>query len=284
MFGITNYLQYALQKPWRSFLKKPNGLNHFFNTYFFFIGFFYRIGSYLILSPLRFFNAIYYNLWIYGLWNIRDNVSDIFKPKTGYIARQKGFVFLFLYLVQLPYRIVKYAGVGIIQLFEGCVFVVVDTLIPALTLYHGTTKEASISISKPGEWKVGGGNFAGSGIYFGANKGVAKNYSGTSSDSVIIAARVSLGSCKNLSLAPKHIYKLIGNGCANGERITDWALNKGYNSIEWWRENRSWWEYCLLNKHYGKFVKHWRIRILYIENANTHAKERIWGGKALWLF
>jgi Poly(ADP-ribose) polymerase catalytic domain len=284
MMSLLNQLQHFLQKPWRTLLKRPTPLNRIFNRYFWFFGTFTRFGLYLLLFHLRFVNAVYYNIWVHGLWSIRDHLADILNPKTGSIAQKSGFRYALLWLFGLPIRFFKYAGIGILQSWEGILFVGIDSFLPAVTLYHGTQKNASISISKPGKWLVGGGNFAGSGIYFAIDKSVAKHYAGNTSDSVIIVARVTLGCCKNLALAPNNIYHLAGKGSSSGDNITKWGLQKGFKSVEWWREGKNWWEYCLLNSRNGQYVKTRRIRILYVENVSTGHKERIWGGKSFWLF
>jgi hypothetical protein len=281
---LLNRLQYFLQKPWRKFQKQPTKFNTFFNNYLWFLGKMTSFGLYICLTPLRFINAVYYNVWVYGLWSIRDNFADIVNPKTGMISRKRGIIYLFLWIVGFPVRLIKYAGIGIAQLFEGAIFVAIDTVIPALTLYHGTQRESSISISKPGQWKVGSGNFAGSGLYFAIDKNVARHYARNANDSVIIVVRVTLGKCKNLSLAPQDVYRLAGSGNYSGDRITNWGIDNGFNSVEWWREGAKWWEYCMLNKRNGEYVKTAKIRILYIENMQTGNKERVWGGKSLWIF
>jgi hypothetical protein len=180
-----------------------------------------------------------------------------------------------------PYRIVRYFLESLIKVSEGLVFTLVDTIIPALTFYHGTENGAGISITKPGKWRVGNGNYAGSGIYFGIDKNVALHYAGRTSDSVIILARVSRGRIINLYLAPANIRQCVKN---DGDRITDWAKSNGYSCTEWGRTSGGWWEYCLVNPRDGRFIKTWRIRILYVKNIKTGEVERIWGGKSYWLF
>ncbi|WP_434575115.1 hypothetical protein [Riemerella anatipestifer] len=235
-----------------------------------------------MLTPLRFLNAMYYNIWIYGLWNIRDHFADIFNPKVKGMRFRKGFLYGVYWLFGLPYRLIKYSTIGVIQFCEGIVFVFIDTVYPALTMYHGTEKTISINnISKPGKWLVGNGNYAGSGLYFTMNKRVARHYARFNSNSVIICSRVSLGRVINLSLAPNEIRNSVK---FNGDRITDWGLSKGFTTAEWWRDDQKWWEYCILNRRSGKEIKTWRIRVLYIENVNDGKKERIWGGKSFWLF
>lgn len=277
---MLNSIQYHLQKPWRNALKRPSKSLAFFNKYFGWIGVLCRFVLYLLLTPIRFVNAVFYNIFIYGLWSIRDNLLDVCVPKIGGMRHKSGIKYAFFWFFGFPFRLIKYIWIGILQLIEGIIFVVVDTFIPTLSLYHGTNLESSISISKPGKWLVGNGNYAGSGIYFTMNKRVAQHYAGRSSNPVLIKARVTLGRVKNLSLAPKHVLDYVKY---DGDKITEWCINSGYTSVEWWRKDEQWWEYCLVNKNRGNYVRTWRIRVLYIYNLRTKKYERIWGGKKYWL-
>ncbi|MGI6341855.1 MAG: hypothetical protein ACOXZ9_02600 [Bacteroidales bacterium] len=278
---MLNSLQYHLQKPWRNALKRPSKTLSFFNKYFGWFGALCRLALYILLTPIRLINAVYYNILVYGLWSFRDNFLDVFAPKIGGMRYKKGFKYAFFWIFGLPFRLIKYIWAGMLQFIESVIFVVVDTLVPTLSLYHGTDLGCSISISKPGKWLVGNGNYAGSGIYFTMNQRVAKHYAGSSGEPVLIKARVSLGRTKNLSLAPKHILNCVKY---NGDKITEWCINNGYKSVEWWRRDEQWWEYCLVNNNRGSYIKTWRIRILYIYNLRTNKYERIWGGKKYWLF
>lgn len=278
---ILNKLQYHLEKPWLFFLKKPRGFLLFCNKYLFFFLWPIDLIIYILLTALRFVNAVYYNLFIHAFWSVRDCWLEVWAPKLHGMRYRRGFKYFILWVVMFPYRVVRYFFESVIKVSEGLIFTIVDTFIPALTLYHGTKKESGISITKPGKWRVGDGNYAGSGIYFGFDKNVALHYAGHSSESVIILARVSRGRTINLNLTPSHIRQCVKY---NGDKISEWAKSKGYTCTEWWRTDEAWWEYCLVHPRNGKFVKTWRIRILYVKNVQTGEVERIWGGKSYWLF
>lgn len=282
MFSLLNSLQYFFQKPWRVILKKHSKITYFFYRYLRIVSFIIKFTLCFFLTPLRFINAVYYNLWIYGLWNIRDHFADIFNPKVKGMRFRKGFPYFLYWFFGLPFRILKYSSIGLIQLLEGIIFVFIDTIFPALTLYHGTERTLSINnISKPGRWLVGNGNYAGSGLYFTINKKVAKHYARHNNNPVIICSRVTLGRVITLSLAPDNIRYSIGN---DGDRITEWGIKNHYSCAEWWRKDGEWWEYCLLNRRTGSEIKTWRVRVLYVQNIETGTKERIWGGKSFWIF
>lgn len=278
---MLNHLQFFSHRPWRFLLKKNNKLTRFLDQKLWLVKFAIKAYLYIILTPLRYMNAFYYNIWVYGLWSLRDNLGAIINPKTGGMRYKKGCSYWLFWIIGLPFRMIKYGSAGFFQLLEGIIFLLIDTIFPAITMYHGTSKDASISISKPGQWLVGSGNYAGSGIYFTMDVKTAQHYAGSSPDAVIICARVTLGRLKNLSLTPPDVLSSIKK---NGDFITKWGKEKQYNTVEWWRTDKQWWEYCLLHDRDGRFFKTWRIRILYLYNAQNNKKERIWGGKAHWIF
>jgi len=60
-------------------------------------------------------------------------------------------------------------------------------------------------------------------------------------------------------------------------------LNNGYTSIEWWRGDTGWWEYCLLDWQ-NKYNESWRIRPISVMSLDSHFFKRIDGGSRHWLF
>lgn len=279
MFYLLNYIQFFLQKPWRNYLRSPSEkLFDFFKT-FWVIPLIVDFLLYILLTPLRFINAVYYNVWVHGLWTFNDHFNEIFKPKLKGIRYKKGKEYRKAWREGFSERLKTHTVLGLIQFGEGLLFIIIDTFIPALTMYHGTDKNASISISKPGKWLVGSGNYAGSGIYFAIDKEVAKHYS-YGDEPVIICARVSLGRIKNLNLTPSEIQSCVEY---KGKKITDWGLEKKYHTMEWWRADNQWWEYCLLRHQNTAAQRSWKIRVLYLQNMKTKRMERVWGGKSLWL-
>jgi len=281
LFYQLNLLQYVMQKPWRWMLRRPGKGLMFLNTFLWFIPRLIQLGLYFFLAPLRFINACYYNIWVHVIWSLRDHLSEIFHPKLKGMRHKSGISYVFFWAVGFPIRMLRYSIKAIIQLCEGLAFVAVDTVFPALTMYHGTKLESSIAISKPGKWVVGTGNFAGSGLYFGIKKHVGMHYASSRRDPVVICSRVTLGSVVNLNISRKEVKKHIR---VNGDAITQWGKEKGYKTCEWWREDKKWWEYCLLHKRDNNAVDTWRIRVLYIQHIKDNKKQRVWGGKAYWLF
>jgi len=158
-----------------------------------------------------------------------------------------------------------------------------------LTLFHGTDYQASVSITNAGRcgdsdyytgiWNVGGGNYAGNGIYFAPARSTAIHYSRGS----LIVCRVSLGKVLDIGLAPYSIYRQCGYPNATG--ATDWGLRNGYTTGEWWRGDYSanWWEYCMYDWQ-KRYNFSWRIRPLYVLDINEKRLQRIPGGMCHWLF
>lgn len=130
-----------------------------------------------------------------------------------------------------------------------------------------------------GIWNVGGGNYAGDGIYFAPVMPTAEHYSG---NGCIIVTRVSLGSVLDLGLAPCRIYRQCGHPNAKG--VTKYGLDKGYTTGEWWRSDSGWWEYCMYDWQ-NRYNESWRIRPLYvIDLQDSRNILRIPGGMSHWLF
>ena len=162
------------------------------------------------------------------------------------------------------------------SIVKAAFFTCLEIVLPTLTLYHGTSCEASTNITRPNEWLVGNGAYAGYGIYFAPSKSTALHYS----RGVVIICRVTLGRIENLNLHP---YICASWVAKRGHSITKWAINEGITTVEWWRTTGTyrWWEYCMVD-HSAGYDHPWRIRPLYREDAGTGKYQRTWGGVGLW--
>lgn len=273
---FTNYLQYLLQKPWRCFLKNPGNL--MFWIYKYKIHWIAEIVLYVLLTPLRAFNAFCYNMIVRNLFMFFDVLQEILHPQLNEMRYHEGWNYFWRWLVFLPVRIVVYGIKFIFSLWETALFTCLEIVLPTLTLYHGTSHNASTSIARPNEWLVGGGAYAGYGIYFAPRKSTARHYS----SGVIVVSRVTLGRIENLNLHPYICSNWVAK---RGHSITQWALDEGITTVEWWRTTGDyrWWEYCMVD-HDAGYDNPWRIRPLYREDACTGKYERTWGGVGLWTF
>jgi hypothetical protein len=272
---MTNWLQYTLQKPWRHFLKNPGETMFFMHEYY--IDFVLCIILYVILTPLRAFNAFCYNMIVRNVFMLFDVIQEIFVPKLNKMRYYSNLDYLWRWIVYLPLRIIVFGGKFIISIIETLVFSCIEIVLPTLTLYHGTDDKASTSITKPNEWIVGNGAYAGYGIYFAQKKSTAQHYSrGT-----VIISRVTLGIIENLNLHPTICRNWVAK---RGHSITQWAIDNSITTIEWWRTTGDyrWWEYCMVD-HSDEYDQIWRIRPLYREDLYTEKYIRTWGGTSLWI-
>ena len=97
----------------------------------------------------------------------------------------------------------------------------------------------------------------------------------------MIVCRVSLGKVIDLGMAPKYVYNQCGYPNAIG--ATQWGLDHGYTTGEWWRKDEGWWEYCMYDWQ-NRYNSSWRIRPLYVEDLKSKRVHRAPGGMAHWLF
>ena len=283
-FYVLNWLQRFLAKPWRTFYKKNKG-NDAENERKRRTLDMCKIPLYVVLTPLRFVNAVYYNLVVHCSFELFNYLVEVILPEN----KKEGEGNFLLWAVLIPWRIIKYPlWHGSLTLVESSIWTVADTFVSALTLYHGTDCKAAESITQgpgrvcsknwlSGVWNVGGGNFAGNGIYFAPVRSTAFHYSAGS----LIVCRVSLGRTLDLGLAPKRIYDQCGYANATG--ATDWGLKHGYVTGEWWRDDADWWEYCMYDWQ-NRYNDSWRIRPLYVLDINDKRLQRIPGGMYHWLF
>lgn len=272
---FTNFLQYFLQKPWRYFLQCPDStIRWIYDNRLHWIA---EVLLYVVLTPLRAFNAFCYNMVVRNLFMFFDVVQEILHPQLNGMRYHDGWEYVWRWLVYLPVRVVVYGVKFAGSLMETALFTCVETILPTLTLYHGTTYEASTSIARPNEWLVGSGAYAGYGIYFAPRKSTALHYS----CGVVIICRVTLGRIENLNLHP---YVCSNWVAKRGHSITQWAIDKGITTVEWWRTTGDyrWWEYCMVD-HSADYDHPWRIRPIYREDAYTGKYQRTWGGVGLWL-
>lgn len=284
-FYFLNWLQRWLSKPWRV-LYKYNGR--------------YRDGEnrskrqmlelsqiplYILLTPVRCANAFYYNIVVHVGLEMFNYVVEVILPSK----ESEGADNTLLWIVLIPWRILRYVVFhGTLTVVESFVWTAIDTFLPALTLFHGTSISASVCITQSpgrtefnnwltGVWNVGRGNYAGNGIYFAPERSTALHYS----SGALIICRVTLGRVLDLGLAPYHVYAACG--IPNALVATKWGLDNGYTTGEWWRGDRGWWEYCMYDWQ-NKYNESWRIRPLFVLNIDDGRIQRIPGGMHHWLF
>lgn len=280
-FMLSNRLQWFLAKPWRFFYMRNHGNDsrnamrrRFWNIV--------KVPLYILLFPLRLVNAVYYNILVHCIFELYNYVLEVIMPSND-DGDDTWRIILFL-----PWRLLKYVVYhGSLTIIESVVWTIVDTFVPALTLFHGTSYNACQFITNGGNsgmsgrnvgiWNVGGGNYAGNGIYFASARSTALHYS----SGALIVCRVTLGRVLDLGMAPKYVYDQCGK--PNALDATRWGLKNGYVTGEWWRGDAKWWEYCMYDWQ-NRYNDSWRIRPLYVLNIDDGYMQRIEGGMSHWLF
>ena len=287
-FFTLNLLQFWLSKPWRPFMKRnvfPESSKPSMRKYLRM----FQIPFYIALFPLRLINAVYYNMVIYNLYAWSNYIIEVILPSDTWEGADNAAE----WVKYLPQRIGKYLlWHGSLTIVESVAWTVIDTFVPAVTLYHGTAAPFADNMLcdpdrsnpwgrtkgwKTGVWDVGGGNYAGDGIYFGIFRSTLRNYQkGTA-----IAARVTMGKTIDTVLMPNYVYAAAGKPGAKA--VSNWGLNHGYVTGEWWRADGRWWEICLYDRQ-NRYNESWRIRPIYAIYAGSGIMQRIKGGPAHWLF
>ena len=293
-FYVLNQAQYILSEPWRYAYKKDPGndsakpaLRSFLEVI--------KVILYILITPLRLINAIYYNLFIHCTVMLYDLVMEVIVPCN----EKEGAGSIWLWLLLFPWRVIWYPVFhGVVTLIESALWTVIDVFVPAITLYHGTDLIAGQSIAgsrsrneslswKSGTFTASKSSWGGIGVYFAARRSVAMAYARSpyrlsDNNPVVIVCRVSLGRIINYSLAPSYVYNAAGQN-GNPATLNKFAEKNRYTTGEWWNEHGGYWEYCLFDWK-DLYNSRWRIRPIYIYNDRTNFIQHVKGGMAHWTF
>jgi hypothetical protein len=218
-------------------------------------------------------------------------------------AKEEGAKDLWTWIYMFPVRLVKYPiWHGGIALVEGIIWTVIDTFIPAVTLYHGTDLTAAEAIVRStdrntylrntstytsGTFSASKSSWGGIGVYFAASRAVARSYARdphrlSDRNPMIIVCRVSMGRIINYALAPHYVYMQAGEHGRHSE-LNKYGENNGYTTGEWWNGRGGYWEYCLFDWQ-NRYNHPWRIRPIYAFNLRINQAQPIKGGMQHWLF
>lgn len=288
---ISNRLQFILTNPWKylfKYISVGDSARSVLRPTLYFV----QILLYIVTTPLRLVNAVYYNIFIYGITELYDLACEVLIP-TNYSEGRGNF---WKWIVWFPIRLLKYPVFhGSLVLIEGMVWTVMDIFIPTITMYHGTNLESANAIlgcSKRNtnlwnNWLAGtfkasnsANGWGGLGVYFAPSRRVASSYSNRANGVVFIACRVSLGKIINYALAPVFVEYNTGKYGRHSE-LNSYACANGYDTAEWW--NGSYWEYCMFDWQ-NRYNNPWRIRPIYVYNIETGLAQHINGGIRHWLF
>lgn len=291
---FLNRLQHILMEPWRYITKWniPDGVRDVLRP----IAYPVEIILYILITPLRFVNAVIYNIFVYGITELYDLFFEVLQP-SSYREGRGDFI---LWIIWFPVRLVKYPILrGCLVLIEGAIWTVIDIFIPTITMYHGTDLTAAQAIVG-NDWHKGtykkwtDGTFcsskygwAGAGVYFGSSRRTARRYACdeyrlSDNNPVMIVCRVSLGKILNYGLAPRIVSENTGEYGTNSN-INLYANKYGYTTGEWWNDWAGYWEYCMFDWQ-NAYNQPWRIRPIYVFNFRTGIAQHIDGGFRHWLF
>ncbi len=278
IFRGLNYAQWIISNPirvlWKtSYSNKPRGF--FIALTYTGISTLWFIFSYIINTPIRVILSLYYDIILFSAVSFSDNIQEFLYPKRGKLGHIKGWSFFSLYIVSFPIRFVRMLVDTGLYVLDSILMCGVSIVFPSLVMLHGTKfREAGTKITQSGDWLVGHGNYAGTGIYFGLNKKTAEHYAPSDNEKSIIIARVTLTFCKTISTLKEEDRDLVGLGSGGDELAR--KVKGFYSSVEHWR-NLGWWEYCILQPgKKGDYVSSWRIRLVALINNDKIV--RTYGG------
>lgn len=281
VFSLINQVLWILNNPARTFMKNPErsrARGFFLLITFTGLSLAWFVVFYILSFPLRLITAIYYDVLLFLAVSLSDTIQELVNPKRGEIREKKGASYLARYILGIPFRLVTFAYKNIVYLLDSFLMLGVGILLPTLTMRHGTQfREAGTKIAQSGNWLVGSGNYAGTGLYFGMQNRVAMHYAEMSNhhDTSVILARVTLTFTKTIASLQRE-YREVGLG-QKGEEIALAVKSPLFASTEHWRVDHGWWEYCILKpRKMGEFVNTWRVRPVAIIKNNKVV--RTWGG------
>ena len=279
IFRGLNHIQWFIRNPIRLFWKnKHSGVSRgvFIGLTMTGVTLLWWLISYFVTLPFRIVTALYYDVLLFSAVSFSDNIDEFLKPKRGKLGHSKGFKYVVMYVLSLPFRFIKMLFKSGLYVLDSILMFGVSVVFPTLTMLHGTTfRGAGTKITQTGDWYVGSGNYAGTGIYFGMINKTAKHYAPAGSDNSMILARVTLTFCKTIATLSGDERDLVDLG-DKGERLAQ-KVKGFYASTEHWREGFDWWEYCILKPNkMGQMISTWRIRpVALIHNEKI---ERTYGG------
>lgn len=281
LFFAINYIIWIVYNPLRFVMKNTHHSrpNIIFNLLFYsLIVPFYFIVVHILLTPLRIITALYFDVFVYASVMLSDSVSELLLPRRRGMRKYKTrSTYITAYIVGFPWRLVRFLMSNVLTIVDIIFMFSMGVVLPTLTMYHGTDfNHAVADIAQKGRWKVGGGDYAGLGVYFGITKRTAENYARGNYKKGIIVTRTTLNFTRNGASLNKQERQKIGS---DGVGLSH-SLSFIWASIEHWRDDGNWWEYCLIHKGYvGDFIKTWRLRPVAFIGDDGKLK-RLWGGQA----
>lgn len=291
VFFLLDELMWFLYNPLRPLMKNRERKA---NRVFFFLFTMlllkpvWQVFVWVITTPLRIVSALYFDVLVYLFVMLSDSLEELYSPKLGAMRFKKGFAYYWRWVAFFPVRLGWLIIKNSLAVVDSTMMFILSALWPTFTMYHGTSKENVVNISREGRWLVGPGNFAGSGVYFGRSPEVAISYSKGdrhSGEGRVIIARVTFTMLRNCATLIDSQRKFVARAGDGGSRLAK-AIRFPFFATEFWRTDHRWWEYCIVQGGKdGQFVKSWRIRPIGYVNIKGDKRlsgslERLWGGKS----
>lgn len=277
LFFLVNYFIWFSYNPLRVFMKdKDRSSSHvLFNfLYYTLLVPLYFIVVHILLTPLRIITALYFDVLFYASVMLSDSVSELLFPRLRGMRNKTGSAYAIAYIVGFPWRLIRFLVINALTLLDMIFMFSMGVVLPTLTMYHGTDFNQAVSdIAQRGRWRVGSGDYAGLGVYFGIQKRTAEHYS--NGNKGLIVVRATLNFTRNAASLNQAGRRKIGN---DGVSLSH-SMSSLWVTIEHWRVDLSWWEYCLIHKgRIGDYIKTWRIRPVAFIGDDGKLK-RLWGGQ-----
>ncbi len=270
-FLLLNNVQFYFANPLIIFSKHHTTTRRKIYEFFPWIGWIYRMVFYILSTPVRLTNAIYYNTIVLNTGTLHGLLAYIILPNPK-LRENNFFLYVFYWIFTYPFRFLVFLLFVIIRILESILYIGYETLVPTLTMYHGTSLEAAKDIFSKRRWMVGGGNFAGDGIYFAMAKRTAKHYARYHNHQPVIRVRVTIYPSALVSDMPTDIAKSVGRA---GTRIAKWCLDHAKATAIHWRTDGKWWEFCLVYPQSNVYQTPWsRVRLLDIRKESLFFKGR----------
>lgn len=68
----------------------------------------WMVFIYIVLTPLRIINAIYYDIILFSAVSLSDNLQELINPKLGKMKYRKGINYFVFYVLTLPIRLIMF--------------------------------------------------------------------------------------------------------------------------------------------------------------------------------
>ena len=275
-FLFTNRLQWLLAQPFRRAMRNPR--SRWPRRWFLILmpfTFLCRLIMYIILIPLRFLNAVYFDIILFLPITIRNGLMDLFIP--GYSPKSR-WRYTPRWLLLFPWRLLRLTWKLAVSVLQSAAMTAFDLVWHTLTLFHGTTKQVAGNVAHTGVWSAGSGDHAGTGVYFGLEERVARHYSKSaarsrSGEPCVIVARVTLTPCRPAATLPRKLRQAIGH---DGDSISS-DISHLWASLEYWRSDMNWYEFCIIQKSKHGFTRLWRVRPICLLSKMERPERVRWG-------